>query len=152
MLFLWRPHSCTTPIELKRDWRMSFGYWNVSMLCFRRTWSMMSTVPSVRRTESCSPATTAPEPTTPTASTPHSKPRPEGRGTAPSARKRYWHTRLTVEEAEGSGWRQQSPKIKSIQINFQTFYRLNLVVLCSFRWWCQRSCDTVTELINSSYQ
>lgn len=50
---------------------------------------MTSTVPSVRRTESCSPATTAPEPSTPTASTRLSKPPPEDPGTAPSARRRY---------------------------------------------------------------
>ena len=50
---------------------------------------MTSTVPSVRRTASCSPATTAPEPSTPTASTRLSKPPPEDPGTAPSARRRY---------------------------------------------------------------
>lgn len=54
-----------------------------------RTWSMMTTVPYVRRTASCSNATIVLELFTPPASTHRSKPHPEAPGTAPSARRRY---------------------------------------------------------------
>uniref|UniRef100_A0A3B5R4M3 PHD finger protein 21B n=1 Tax=Xiphophorus maculatus TaxID=8083 RepID=A0A3B5R4M3_XIPMA len=54
----------------------------------RRSWSMTTAAPSVRRTESCSSATTALEPSTPAASTRPSEAPPEAPGTAPSARRR----------------------------------------------------------------
>ena len=68
----------------------------VFCLADRRTWSMRTTVPSARRTASSSRATTAPAPTTRTACSRRSAPRPGGHGTAPSARRRYCGYRLPL--------------------------------------------------------
>lgn len=58
-------------------------------VCVRTSWSMTTTAPCVRKRVSCSNATPAHAPTTPTASIRHSKRHPRVYGCAPSARRRY---------------------------------------------------------------